>query len=232
MEKRAFKDAIYYQLARIGKGLSSPKRLEILDLLTQGSWTVEDLAGESHLSVANTSRHLQVLRAAGLAVATKRGIYVDYAIADPEVSTVCRGIRKLAEQQLADIERIMTTFSDGREEFVSIDRNALLQRLQEGTVTLLDVRPEPEFRNGHLAGAISMPITNLPERLREIPHDRQVVAYCRGPYCLFASDAVRLLRANGYNAIRYEESVADWRADGLPIEKSTAPIQHNGNPIP
>lgn len=217
MEKRAFKDAIYGQLARISKALSSPERLKILDLLCQRAWTVEELATETQLSVANTSRHLQVLRGAHLVETRKRGLFVEYRVADEEVCIVCHNIRTLAERQIAEIDRVVARFRAGRDEFVSIDRDTLVKRLHEGTATLIDVRPEKEYRSGHLAGAIAMPIDTLQERLRELPRDRQIVAYCRGPYCLYASDAVRLLRAEGYDAIRYEEGVIDWKAAGLPV---------------
>lgn len=222
-EKRAFKDAIYNQLSRIGKALGSPKRLEILDLLCQRSWTVEDLANETDQSIANTSGHLKVLREARLVEATKRGVYVEYAVAYDDVCTVCRGIRALAEHQLAEIERITSQFVAGREEFDSIDRTTLRQRLREGSVTLVDVRPEKEYVSGHLSGSVSIPVEDLPRRLREIPRDQLIVAYCRGPYCLFASDAVRLLRASGYNAVRYEEGVVDWKAAGLPVSVGIDP---------
>jgi len=228
MDKRAFKDAIYYQLSRISKGLSSPKRLEILDLLCQRSWTVEELATETHLSIANTSRHLQVLRAAQLVETNKRGLFVEYMVASDTVCAACRSIRILAEQQLAEIERITAKLVDGREEFVSIDRDALQKGLREGSILLLDVRPENEFTNGHLAGAVSLPIDNLSERLRDLPRDQQIVAYCRGPYCLFASDAVRLLREKGFQAMRYDEGIADWKSEGLPVtsgaESAALPI--------
>jgi rhodanese-related sulfurtransferase len=217
MEKRIFKDAIYNQLSRISKALASPKRLEILDLLCQRSWTVEELANETRLSVANTSRHLQVLRAAQLVETNKRGLFVEYAVASDEVCAACHSIRTLAERQLAEIERITAKLVAGREEFVSIDRDTLRKGLRDGSILLLDVRPENEFTNGHLAGAVSLPIDNLSDRLRDLPRSQQIVAYCRGPYCLFASDAVRLLRDHGFQAIRYDEGVADWKVAGLPI---------------
>jgi rhodanese-related sulfurtransferase len=234
MDKRAFKEAIYYQISRISKGLSSPKRLEILDLLCQRSWTVEEIATETHLSVANTSRHLQVLRAAQLVETNRRGLFVEYRVASDDVCTACRSIRMLAERQFAEIERITAKLINGREEFVSIDRNTLQKGLREGSILLLDVRPENEFTNGHLAGAISLPIDNLSERLRDLPRDQQIVAYCRGPYCLFASDAVRLLREHGFQAMRYDEGITDWKAEGLPVtsggESATLPTMA-GKPV-
>jgi len=217
MEKRVYKDAIYNQLARVTKALSSPKRLEMLDLLCQRPWSVEELAEEAHLSVANASRHLQVLRAAQLVEATKRGLYVEYTLSSDEVCTVCRDIRALAERQLAEVERITAKLVAGREEFDTIDRDTLRRGVRDGSILLLDVRPASEYERGHLAGAVSMPVDDLPERLRELPRDQRIAAYCRGPYCLFASDAVRVLRGKGFDAIRYDEGIADWKAAGLPI---------------
>lgn len=217
LAKRIFKNAVYDQVSRISKALSSPKRLEILDLLCQRTWTVEELSIEVTLSVANTSRHLQVLRAAQLVQTEKKGLFVAYTVAGDAVCITCRNIQTLAERQLAEIERITKRFADGHEEFVSIDRDSLLKRLRDGSATLIDVRPYNEYSSGHLSGAISIPVDKLAARLRELPRDQQIVAYCRGPYCLFASDAVRLLLAKGFNAVRYAEGVADWRAAGLPI---------------
>jgi rhodanese-related sulfurtransferase len=221
MDKRAYKDAIYTELSRIGKAISSPKRLEMLDLLCQRAWTVEELANETHITLANASQHLQVLRSAQLVETVKRGLFVEYRVANENVCTACHAIRSLAERQLAEIERITSRFIDGREEFVSIDRDTLLKGLDDGSITLVDVRPESEYRNGHLAGAINIPVDNLSERLRDLKRDQRIVAYCRGPYCLFASDAVRLLQSEGYEAIRYEEGVADWQAAGLPVVSGT-----------
>jgi rhodanese-related sulfurtransferase len=158
-----------------------------------------------------------VLRAAQLVEATRRGSFVEYALASDEVCSVCRDIRALAEQQLADVDRITARLIAGRDEFVSIDRATLRKGVREGSLLLPDVRPEPEYASGHLAGARSIPLDNLSERLSELPRDQTIVAYCRGPYCLFAPDAVRLLREHGFDAIRYDEGVADWKAAGLSV---------------
>jgi rhodanese-related sulfurtransferase/DNA-binding transcriptional ArsR family regulator len=222
LAKRGFKDAVYGQIVRVTKALSSPKRLELLDLLAQRPWTVEELANESDISIANASQHLKVLLAAQLVHATKKGLFVEYSIGGDLVSALARAVRLVAESQLADIERISRTFANGREEFESIDRSTLLARIDDGSAILLDVRPAGEFAAGHLKGALSIPVSELASRLRELPRDQQIVAYCRGPYCLFASDAVRVLRAKGFDAIRYEESAADWKAIGLPVSQGAA----------
>lgn len=219
--KRKFKESIYGELARISKALSSPRRMELLDLLCQRPWTVESLATETHMSIANASQHLKVLLGARLVEAEKKGLYVEYSVTSQEVIAMARAIRVAAESQLAEIVRITREFTEERDEFLSIDRASLLQRLRDNSVLLLDVRPEDEYLYGHLPGARSIPIEMLEERLRELPQDQTVVAYCRGPYCLFASDAVRLLRERGYDAVRYNEGVADWAAAGLSVTSET-----------
>ena len=215
---RQFKDAIYEQLARIGKSLASGPRLEILDILCQGPRTVEMLAKQVGQSVANTSHHLQVLRRARLVEAEKEGVHVTYRLADEEVCTFFRALRGLAESRLLEIEQVTREFLQARGGMEPVDRDALVARVRSGAVTLLDVRPEEEFRAGHLPGAVSVPLGDLERRLAELPRDRDVVAYCRGPYCVLAVEAVELLRARGFEAIRMEEGVPDWRARGLPVE--------------
>ena len=215
--KRQFKDAIYDQFARIGKAVSSPRRLELLELLCQGNRTVEELALESELSVANTSQHLQVLRAARLVQASKEGLYVRYRVADPAVGDFVRTIRVLAEQQLAEVEQISKRFFEAKRDLEPIDREALVKRVRKGEVIVLDVRPVEEYRAGHLPGALSIPIQELKRRLSELPKSKEIVAYCRGPYCVFSDQAVELLRTKGFQAVRLDEGILDWRARGLPI---------------
>lgn len=215
---RRFKDAIYEQLARIGKSLGSGPRLEILDILCQGPRTVEALAKQVGQSVANTSHHLQVLRRARLVEAEKEGVHVTYRLADEEVCAFFRALRGLAESRLLEIEQVTREFRQARGSLEPVDRDALVARVRSGAVTLLDVRPVEEFRAGHLPGAVSVPLGDLERRLAELPRDREVVAYCRGPYCVLAVEAVELLRARGFDAIRMEEGVPDWRARGLPVE--------------
>jgi rhodanese-related sulfurtransferase len=214
---RAFKDAIYEQFARIGKAVSSPKRLELLDLLCQSERTVEMLAKESGLTIANASQHLQVLRAARLVEAEKEGLYVMYRLADQTICEFFRVMRVLAESRLAEIEQIQRRFLEGREGMEPVDREALLELVREGAVTVLDVRPIEEYNAGHIPGAISIPLKELKLHLAELPRDQEIVAYCRGPYCVLSIQAVEMLRAKGFHAVRLEEGIQDLRAMGFPI---------------
>ncbi len=216
-EYRAFKDAIYEQLARIGKALSSPKRLELVDLLCQGERTVEVLAKLANLTVANASQHLQVLRAARLVETEKRGLYMSYRLADLAVCDLFRTMRTVAESRLADVEQITRQFLEGREGMEPVDRESLLERAKTGEVTVLDVRPVEEYRSGHIPGAISIPLQELERRLKELPRDQEIVAYCRGPYCVLAIRAVELLLAKGFRAARLQDGLPDWRANGLAV---------------
>ncbi len=216
-QDRRFKDEIYEQFARIGKALSSPKRLELLDLICQGPRTVEMQARESGLTVANTSRHLHILRGAGLIEGHREGLHVVYQITDPDVCEFLRSMRLLAEKRLAEIERITHRFLDGSEGLEAVDRQELIERVHRGSVTVIDVRPVEEFRAGHIPGAISVPLDELEARLAEFPRSREIVAYCRGPYCVLAIQAVEALHAKGYRAVRLEDGVSDWRAKGFKI---------------
>ena len=215
---RPFKNAIYQQLARIGKAAASPRRLELLDLLSQAPRTVEALARESNQTIANASRHLQVLRAARMVEAEKSGLFVTYRLADDGVADFFRALRLLAEARLTEIERLSRDYLEDREALEAVDREALLGRAQRGEVVVLDVRPIEEYRAGHIPGARSIPLKELENRLGEIPADQEVVAYCRGPYCLFAVEAVERLRAHGFKATRLEDSLADWRARGMDVQ--------------
>lgn len=216
-EYRAFRDAIYEQFSRVGKALSSPKRLELLDLLCQGERTVEVLAELASLTVGNASQHLQVLRAARLVEAEKRGLYMSYRLADLAVCDLFRAMRSVAESRLAEVEQITRHFLEGREGMEPVDRESLLERAKTGEVTVLDVRPVEEYRSGHIPGAISIPLQELERRLMELPRDQEIVAYCRGPYCVLAIRAVEVLRAKGFRAARLEDGLPDWRANGLAV---------------
>jgi rhodanese-related sulfurtransferase len=215
---RSFKDSIYEQLARVGKATSSPRRLELLDLLRQAPRTVEELARETGQSVANTSHHLLELRSHGLVASEKNGLYVTYRIANAEVSSFFSSLRALAESQLAEMGRISERFFGEREGIEPVDRDALIERVRKGGVTVLDVRPREEYDAGHLLGAISVPLSELKRRLKKLSRRREIIAYCRGPYCVMATDAVSLLRSKGYRAARIDLGVPEWREMGFSIE--------------
>ena len=213
----ALKDRIYDQFARIGRALASPARLEILDLLSQGEKTVEQLAGEARLGVKNASAHLRVLREARLVETRKEPPHVVYRLADEAVFRVVSELQTLARQRLAEVDQIARVYMETPSQLEPIDGLELLRRVEAGEVTVLDVRPSDEYRAGHIPGALSMPVEELERRLSEIPSDRPVIAYCRGPFCVFAGEAVRVLRRYGYAAERMEEGLPDWRLAGNPV---------------
>lgn len=220
---RRFKTAIYEQFARIGKAISNPSRLELLDLLCQGPRTVETLAKEAGLGLANTSQHLKALREARLVSAEKDGLFVTYRLADDQVCQFYQSLRSLAETHLTEIREITREFLGSRQGLQPVDREQLLTKVRDGAVTVLDVRPPEEFQAGHLPGALSIPLKELERRLSELPRDREVVAYCRGPYCVLAVEAVDMLRAQGFTAFRLEDGVRDWQARGLPVAVDEVP---------
>jgi len=222
---RKYKDALYEQFARLGKAVSAPRRLELLDLLGQGPRTVEALAEQAALSVANASKHLQILRAARLVTAEKKGLHVEYRLADEEVGQFFLALRGLARSRLAEVEQVATQYFRERGAMEPVDGMELLRRAERGEVTVLDARPSEEYRAGHFPGALSVPVDELKARLRELPKDRAVVAYCRGPYCVMALEAVELLRKTGFEAHRMEEGVMEWRARGWPLESAEGRTQ-------
>jgi rhodanese-related sulfurtransferase len=224
-QKRDFKDAAYGQLARIGKALASPKRLELLDLLCQAVRTVEALAAETKMSVANTSQHLQVLQASRLVETSKNGRYVVYRLADALVCDFFRSFRLLAEDRLAEIEQIRRRFFSEGGTLDPLDRETLLQRVRQRKAIVIDVRPANEYRTAHIAGALPIPLEQLKRRLSELPRNKEVVAYCRGPFCVLAKEAVELLRTHGFQATRLEDSVQDWLAHGLPVATGEEPLR-------
>src|SRR5438874_2298099 len=220
-DKRAFKNQLYEQFARIGKALSSAHRLELLEVLAQGEHSVEVLAHETGMSVANASQHLQILRAAQLVDVRREGVYIYYHLADEHVFTLWQTMRQVGEARIAEIDRIVNTYLHDRNLLQPIDAAELLQRLLEGNVILLDVRPIEEYAAGHLPGALSIPVAELEARLPELPQEKEIVAYCRGPYCVFADEAVAMLQTKGYQARRLAQGLPDWRALGLPVESGT-----------
>jgi rhodanese-related sulfurtransferase len=216
-------NALYEQLARIGRALASAPRLALLDLLRQGPRTVEALAQEAGLTLANASQHLKVLRQARLVEADKRGVFVTYRVADASVDSFFVALRGLAETRLAEVQQIARAFVEKQGSLEAVDKQRLIERLRTGEVTLLDVRPEEEYRAAHIAGAVSVPLEELESRLVALPKERDIVAYCRGPYCVLAPQAVQLLRARGYRAVVLGDGVAEWRAHGLPVVAECTP---------
>jgi rhodanese-related sulfurtransferase len=219
-EHREFKDRIFEQFARIGKALSSPKRLEILDLLAQAERTVEEIVRETAMPVASASQHLQVLKAARMVEAKREGLYVRYRLADEGVFLAWRAVRDLGEDRLAEVDRVVDIYLKDRGEMEAVDAAGLMERLADGSAVVLDVRPEEEYQAGHVPGALSVPVDSL-EALQGLPKDKEVVAYCRGPYCVFSDEAVRVLSARGYRASRLTEGFPEWQAAGYPVESET-----------
>jgi rhodanese-related sulfurtransferase/DNA-binding transcriptional ArsR family regulator len=216
--KRAFKDSLFEQFALIGKALSSGRRLELLELLAQGERSVEDLAEQAGLTVANASQHLQVLRSARLAAMRKDGLYARYSLANDRALKLWLSLRDFGEAEIGEIQRVVRNYLQDRDEMEAISAEQLQARLDQGNLVLLDVRPEAEYESGHIRGATSVPVADLERRLSELPKRKAIVAYCRGPYCVFADEAVRLLRERGYRAQRLEVGFPEWRILGLPIE--------------
>ena len=223
------KTTVYEHIARIGQATSSASRLELLDLLTQGPRTVEALARQVGRSVATTSHHLQVLRRARLVDAAKTGLYVTYRLADPRVGAFLLELRTLAESRLSEIQQVTRQYLERRGALEPVDNEELVRRVRAGDVTVIDVRPREEYEAGHLPGAISMPLGELPALAKQLRKRRDVVAYCRGPYCVMALDAVDLLRRRGFRAHRLEQGVSEWRARGWRVESGEAPT-HGSRP--
>ena len=218
MPDRAAKAALFDEFARVGKARASGRRIELLDVLANGERTVEVLAGEVGLSVANASQHLQVLRRVGLVSTRRDGTSVWYRLTAPEVFQLLRALRTLAASRLAEVERLAAAYLGGRDTLEPVTRQELARRLQDDdSLGVLDVRPTAEHQAGHLPGAVSIPIGELRRRLAELPRDREIVAYCRGPYCAFAHEAVELLREEGFAARRLEDGLPEWQAAGLAV---------------
>jgi DNA-binding transcriptional ArsR family regulator len=215
---REFKDRLYGQLSRIGKALGSPHRLEFLELLAQTERTVDSLATETGLSVANASQHLQALKQAALVESRKQGLFVYYRLADPVVFDLCAAIQKVALHRLADLERLLDEHFGDRAAAKPVRLEELLERLGSNDVIVLDARPLNEYQAGHIAGAISLPVDEIQHRLRQLPRDKEYVAYCRGTYCVYADRAVDLLRRSKRRARRLLQGFPEWRAAGFPTE--------------
>ena len=217
MSHRPFKDRLYAEFARVGGALASEKRLELLDLLAQAPRHVEALAAETEMSVANVSQHLQVLRRARLVETDRDGTKVLYRLADDRVLQLWISLRSVAEARLAEVEQITREFAVEGADEAPVARSGLEALVAGGDVVVIDVRPPLEYEHGHLPDAISLPLEELIVRLAELPRDRRIVAYCRGAYCLFADEAVALLRRHGFDAHRLEGGWPEWRAEGRPV---------------
>jgi rhodanese-related sulfurtransferase len=221
MGDRELKRALFDEFARIGKALASGRRIELLDVLANGERSVEAVAGEVGLSVANTSQHLQILRQAGLVTTRREGTSIHYRLAAPEVFELWRTLRTLAGARLVEVERLAAAYLGARDELEPVTRQELARRLEDGDrLVVLDVRPAAEHAAGHLPGAVSIPVGELHRRLAELPADREIVAYCRGPYCAFAHEAVALLRQEGFSVRRLEDGLPEWQAAGLAVTRA------------
>ncbi|NJD36301.1 MAG: metalloregulator ArsR/SmtB family transcription factor [Betaproteobacteria bacterium] len=213
-----FKQDIYVQLARVAKALGHANRLELLEFVAQGPRSVDELANMTHLSVANTSKHLQELRQAGLVRARKEGVRVFYEVAGPDVVDLLGALSTVAESRLAEVSQLVRTYITARDDLEPVPAGELLERVRQGLVTVLDVRPPEEYAAGHVPGAINITSDSLSSHLKKLPKGREVIAYCRGPYCLLSVDAVAMLREKGYRARRMEDGFPEWKAAGLPVD--------------
>lgn len=217
MSKTSPKKRVFAQLARMGKALANAHRLELIEALGQGERSVEALAREIGAPVANTSHHLQVLKDGGLVKARRQGVQIFYTLSDEGISAVIAGLGRVAERHLAEVDRVLREEFAKKDSFAPVGHKELLRLAKAGDVTVIDVRPAGEYQAGHIVGAVSIPLGELPRRLAELPRGREVVAYCRGPYCLLAFDAVRQLRTKGFRARRLADGFPEWKADRLPV---------------
>lgn len=216
-----FKHELFSQFARVGKALSNANRLELLEFIAQGERSVEDLAKVSGLSIANTSQHLQHLRQAGMVVSHKLGLKVFYRVSGDDVLTLLTSLRTVAERHIADIDKLVSSFLTVKDNLEPIPREELLKRIKQNLVTVLDVRPTEEYAAGHVAGAVNIPLSELEEYLKQLDTEQEIVAYCRGPHCILAFDAVAKLRAKGLTARRLQDGFPEWKLAGLPVESDS-----------
>ena len=219
MSSNHFKQDLFAQFARVGKAMSNGNRLELLEFIAQGERSVDELARVSGLSVANTSQHLQHLRQAGLVVSTKKGLKVFYRISGDDVIDLFNSLRNVAERHLADVQQLVNTFLTVKDNLEPVPATELLNRVRNDLVTVLDVRPPEEYQSGHVPGAINIPLSELEKHLDELDSEQEVVAYCRGPHCVLAFEAVARLREKGINARRLQDGFPEWKASGLPVEQ-------------
>lgn len=222
MKPNTFKSDLFTQFARVGKALSNANRLELLEFLAQGSRSVESLAKVAKLSVANTSQHLQQLRQAGLVTSQKDGLKVYYSISGDDVIALLDSLRDVAERHLSDVDKLVNTYLTAKDNLDPIPAAELLEMAKQDLITVLDVRPKEEFEAGHVQGAINIPVEELEQHLQQFNPELEIVAYCRGPHCILAFDAVAQLRKKGFQARRLENGYPEWKVAGLPIEKKTS----------
>lgn len=218
MSSESPKHQILEEFALVAKAMGHPSRLDLLELLAQAERSVDDLARLAGLTTANTSQHLQHLRRVGLVTSAKRGLHVFYRLAGDDVIELLRALRRSTERHIAEVDRIVSGYFNERDSLEPISRKELLRRTKEGLVTVLDVRPTEEYESGHIPGAVNLPLKDLKKRLGELPKRQEIIAYCRGPYCVFAYEAVATLRKKGFKARRLEEGYPEWKAAGLPVE--------------
>ena len=223
------KQALFAQFAAVAKAMAHPHRLALLEQLAQGERSVEVLANRTRMSIANASQHLQHMRRAGLVAARREGKFVFYSLADDAVLDLLASLRRIAERNSAEVERVVRSYFHDRDSLRPVSREELMELSRSGAVTILDVRPEDEFALGHLPGALSVPLSLLEARLAELDPTQEVIAYCRGPYCVLSYEAAATLRARGFSVRRLEDGFPEWRAAGLPVETGPAPIVRSGS---
>ncbi len=220
MKGREFKDLVFEQFAKIAQAFSAPKRLEIIELLSQGERDVDSLSQQVSMTVANTSRHLQILKSTRLVETRREGVRIFYRIADEDVVNGWLRLQSLAEKRSAELKETARTFFNERDSMEPITKEELMKRAQNNDAIILDVRPYQEYQSGHIPGSLSIPLSELKNRLNEIPQDREVVAYCRGPYCVLSAEAMGILRDAGFKTVRLKEGLPEWKAAGLPVESN------------
>jgi rhodanese-related sulfurtransferase/DNA-binding transcriptional ArsR family regulator len=225
MSSTHFKHDLFSQFARVGKTLSNGNRLELLEYLAQGERSVEELSKVAGLTLANTSQHLQQLRQVGLVTTRKQGLKVYYRLSGDDVIVLLGGLRAVAERHVAEVERLINTYLNVKDSMEPVPRHELLARVREGLVTVLDVRPPVEYAAGHVPGAVNIPLAELEQRLQELGSEREIVAYCRGPHCILAFDAVARLRQQGIKARRLQDGYPEWKAEGLPVESTDVTLK-------
>jgi len=214
---RELKESLHQHFADIGQALGSPKRLELLELLNQCEKSVETLATNTSMSIANTSQHLQILRNSGLVETRRKGVRIFYRLADDSVHALVSSVKRVAERRNADVDRLLETANSNTEEFAEVDRAKLMELAEAGAILVLDIRPEDEYRAGHIPHALSVPLAELKDYLVNLPQGLEIVAYCRGPYCVLTGEAVRIIQNAGYSARRLQDGITEWKAAGLPV---------------